>query len=403
MSSLSNASHLMEDVQGIRKAQRADGTATVMAIGTAHPPHIFPQDTYADFYFRATNSEHKVELKKKFDRICKKTMIGKRYFNYDEEFLKKYPNITSFDEPSLNDRQDICVPGVPALGAEAAVKAIAEWGRPKSEITHLVFCTSCGVDMPSADFQCAKLLGLRTNVNKYCVYMQGCYAGGTVMRYAKDLAENNRGARVLVVCAELTIIGLRGPNESHLDNAIGNSLFGDGAAALIVGSDPIIGVEKPMFEIVCAKQTVIPNSEDVIHLHMREAGLMFYMSKDSPETISNNVEACLVDVFKSVGMTPPEDWNSLFWIPHPGGRAILDQVEAKLKLRPEKFRATRTVLWDCGNMVSACVLYILDEMRRKSADEGLETYGEGLEWGVLLGFGPGMTVETILLHSLPLM
>nr|C4MBZ5.1 RecName: Full=Aloesone synthase; AltName: Full=Polyketide synthase 3 [Aloe arborescens]ABS72373.1 aloesone synthase [Aloe arborescens]AXN70004.1 aloesone synthase [Cloning vector pCDF-AaPKS3] len=401
MGSLSDSTPLMKDVQGIRKAQKADGTATVMAIGTAHPPHIISQDSYADFYFRVTNSEHKVELKKKFDRICKKTMIGKRYFNFDEEFLKKYPNITSFDKPSLNDRHDICIPGVPALGAEAAVKAIEEWGRPKSEITHLVFCTSGGVDMPSADFQCAKLLGLRTNVNKYCIYMQGCYAGGTVMRYAKDLAENNRGARVLMVCAELTIIALRGPNDSHIDNAIGNSLFGDGAAALIVGSDPIIGVEKPMFEIVCAKQTVIPNSEEVIHLHLRESGLMFYMTKDSAATISNNIEACLVDVFKSVGMTPPEDWNSLFWIPHPGGRAILDQVEAKLKLRPEKFSATRTVLWDYGNMISACVLYILDEMRRKSAAEGLETYGEGLEWGVLLGFGPGMTIETILLHSLP--
>ncbi|CAN1219145.1 Chalcone synthase 1, partial [Linum perenne] len=28
------------------------------------------------------------------------------------------------------------------------------------------------------------------------------------------------------------------------------------------------------------------------------------------------------------------------------------------------------------------------------------TNGEGLEWGVLFGFGPGLTVETVVLHSL---
>jgi chalcone synthase len=50
-------------------------------------------------------------------------------------------------------------------------------------------------------------------------------------------------------------------------------------------------------------------------------------------------------------------------------------------------------------MSSACVLFILDEMRKKSAQEGLKTTGEGLDWGVLFGFGPGLTIETVVLHS----
>ncbi|KAL9327856.1 hypothetical protein ACSQ67_002859 [Phaseolus vulgaris] len=62
-------------------------------------------------------------------------------------------------------------------------------------------------------------------------------------------------------------------------------------------------------------------------------------------------------------------------------------------------KATRDVLSDYGNMSSACVLFILDEMRRKSVENGLKTTGEGLEWGVLFGFGPGLTIETVVLHS----
>lgn len=53
-------------------------------------------------------------------------------------------------------------------------------------------------------------------------------------------------------------------------------------------------------------------------------------------------------------------------------------------------------------MSSACVLFIMDEMRKISAKEGLSSTGEGLEWGVLFGFGPGLTVETVVLHSMPI-
>ncbi|MCL7037020.1 hypothetical protein MKW94_030844 [Papaver nudicaule] len=52
-------------------------------------------------------------------------------------------------------------------------------------------------------------------------------------------------------------------------------------------------------------------------------------------------------------------------------------------------------------MSSACVVFILDEMRKDSIKEGKSTTGEGLEWGVLFGFGPGITVETVVLHSVP--
>ena len=60
----------MVSVEEIRKAQRAEGPATVMAIGTATPPNCVDQSTYPDYYFRITNSEDKTELKEKFKRMC---------------------------------------------------------------------------------------------------------------------------------------------------------------------------------------------------------------------------------------------------------------------------------------------------------------------------------------------
>ncbi|KAL5076040.1 hypothetical protein RYX36_015024 [Vicia faba] len=61
----------MVTVDEIRQAQKAEGPATVLAIGTATPPNCVDQSTYPDYYFRITNSEHKTELKEKFQRMCK--------------------------------------------------------------------------------------------------------------------------------------------------------------------------------------------------------------------------------------------------------------------------------------------------------------------------------------------
>ncbi|CAL1391370.1 unnamed protein product [Linum trigynum] len=385
-------------VEEIRKAQRASGPATVLAIGTATPANCVYQADYPDYYFRITNSEHMTDLKLKFKRMCEKSMIRKRYMHVTEEYLKENPNMCAYMAPSLDARQDIVVVEVPKLGKEAASKAIKEWGQPKSKITHLVFCTTSGVDMPGADYQLTKLLGLRPSVKRFMMYQQGCFAGGTVLRLAKDLAENNKGARVLVVCSEITAVTFRGPSDSHLDSLVGQALFGDGAGAVIIGADPDEKVERPMFELVSAAQTILPDSEGAIDGHLREVGLTFHLLKDVPGLISKNIEKSLVEAFKPIGIS---DWNSLFWIAHPGGPAILDQVEEKLGLKPEKMRATREVLKEYGNMSSACVLFILDEMRKKSAEEGKLTSGEGLEWGVLFGFGPGLTVETVVLHCLP--
>jgi predicted naringenin-chalcone synthase len=63
--------------------------------------------------------------------------------------------------------------------------------------------------------------------------------------------------------------------------------------------------------------------------------------------------------------------------------------------------ATREVMRQYGNTRSSSVFLVMDEMRRTSAKLGLRTSGEGLQWGMLIAFGPGLTLETMLLRALP--
>jgi len=323
-------------------------------------------------------------------------MINKRYTYLTEEMLKENPAFTEYSSPSLDARQEILDVVIPQLGAEAATKAIEDWGRPISDITHLVFCNSSGASMPGADFELVKLLDLPLTTKRFMLYQQRCFGGGSVLRLAKDLAENNPGARVLVVCSEPTINGFRGPSKDHIQNLVTQALFGDGAAAVIVGASPRVS-EHPLFEIYWTAENIIPGSDGMIEGKVRESGLMISLQLAIPLYIAGSMGHLVKAALGPLGIDEP---NDVFWILHPGGRAILDAVEMTLGLKKEKLWATREVLREYGNMSSASVLFVMETMRRKSEEKKMGNAGEGLEWGLLLGFGPGITVETVVLRSL---
>ena len=73
------------DLEAFRKAQRADGPATILAISIANPPNVVAQSSYPDYYFRVTNNEHMTELKHKFQRMCKNFPIESQF-----HFCKSY-------------------------------------------------------------------------------------------------------------------------------------------------------------------------------------------------------------------------------------------------------------------------------------------------------------------------
>ncbi|GAU46459.1 hypothetical protein TSUD_402260 [Trifolium subterraneum] len=366
------------NIQMEKKVPRGKNVATILAIGTANPPNFILQSDYPDFYFKDVDinsddddddHDHLQRLKLKFKSICENTKIEKRYVVLTEEFLKQNTENGNYESLSLEKRLKLPTEEVVKLAKEASLKAIKEWGQPISQITHLIFyTTSCFGSVPGPDSRLAKLLNLKPTVNRLMMFVHGCHAGGTILRVAKDIAENNVGSRVLAVY---------------------------GAAAMIIGSDPNFSIEKPVFEIVSASQTTVPDTENMIRGQPGQMGrLVYHLDKNLPNVVANNVEKCLIGFFNE-----DFDWNKLFYAIHPGGPLVLSKVEEKLGLSEEKLRESWGVLKEYGNMWSPTVIFILDEMRKKSKNEGKGTTGEGLEWGVLLGFGPGVAIETVLLHS----
>lgn len=390
------------------------GKATILAFGKAFPRIEVKQEYLAEGYLRDTNCNDPV-LKAKLERLCKSTTVKTRYVVMSPEILAKYPELTVEGATSIRQRLEISNEAVTEIGVEAAKQALLEWGRPASLITHLVYVTSSEIRLPGGDLHLARDLGLNTDVNRVMLYMLGCYGGVTGLRVAKDLAENNPGSRVLLVTSETTIIGYRPPNPSRPYDLVGAALFGDGAAAAILGTQPSVHLETPFFELHWAGQSFLPNTDHTIVGNLTEEGLIFHLGRDLPKLIEDNIEAfCdkLVGVAASNGKKDLQ-YNDLFWAVHPGGPAILNALEKKLDLPPEKLQCSREVLMDYGNVSSNTIVYVLDYMRHKlvnnhkSNHKTIHVEGNHVdhvkhsdEWGLILAFGPGITFEGLVARKL---
>ncbi|KAJ0717205.1 putative chalcone/stilbene synthase, polyketide synthase, type III, thiolase [Helianthus annuus] len=355
------------------------GKATVLAIGKAFPSQLVPQDCLVEGFFRDTNCMDSA-MKAKLERLCKTTTVKTRYTVMSKEILDKYPELATEGSATISQRLSIANQAVTEMAKEASLACFKQWGRPAEDITHVVYVSSS--------------LGLRNDVNRVMLYFLGCYGGVTGLRIAKDIAENNPGSRVLLTTSETTILGFRPPNKSRPYDLVGAALFGDGAAAAIIGADPISKVESPFMELSYATQQFLPGTHNVIDGRLTEEGINFKLGRDLPQKIDDNIEGFCKKLMEKAGGNL-EDFNDLFWAVHPGGPAILNRLETTLKLRGEKLDCSRKALMDFGNVSSNTIFYVMeymrDELRNKENRE---------EWGLALAFGPGITFEGILLRSL---
>ena len=122
--------------------------------------------------------------------------------------------------------------------------------------------------------------------------------------------------------------------------------------------------------------------------HLTDHGFRMRLSAYVPDVLAANIGAFVEGLLRRNGL---ERRRVRFWGIHPGGSRILDYLQKELELTNDQMAPSRTVLRDCGNMSSPTVLFVLDEIQRR----GSPAPGD---YGVLMGFGPGLTLEGILLR-----
>jgi len=113
--------------------------------------------------------------------------------------------------------------------------------------------------------------------------------------------------------------------------------------------------------------------------------------------VAENIEPVLAAAVAPLGLAS-SGWNSLFWVVHPGSHLIMNSYEKVLRLERGKLAVSHRVLTEYGNMIGPTVIFVLEEVVRRRRLDG-EGEGEGCEWGLLVGLGPGFTAEVIVLRA----
>lgn len=295
--------------------------------------------------------------------------------------------------PSTRERNDLYRREAPGLFAAAARDALARSGRTMAEITHVITASCTGLFAPGPDFLLVKQLGISPNVERYHLGFMGCAAAFPALRAAARICEAQPGSVVLVACAELCSLHVR--TSSDPEQIVASAIFGDGAAAAIVASDPSNGPTErtaagaaagARLEVGAFGTAITHEGEADMDWSIGDAGFDMRLSAQVPRIIGQEI-AGVVQSMLGPRTDPLGDIDA--WAVHPGGRSVLDRVQSSLGLPDSALAPSRAVLRDYGNMSSATILFILQRLLED------DTLGDRARVASLC-FGPGLTVETAL-------
>ncbi len=350
--------------------------AYINRIATAVPPHEV-HDTFIRFARTLIAGRRTVSL---FDRMVERAQIAQRWSclapaaDPAGEAVDASRFYVRGAFPSTADRMRLFEAEAPPLAAQA-VEAL-DLGSDVRSISHLIIVTCTGFSAPGLDIELIRRCGLDPSVERTIVGFMGCYAAINALKLARHIVRSEPQAKVLVVCVELCTLHLQETDD--LEQVLAFLLFGDGCAAALVSGEPI-GLALDRFHTV-----LMPDGADLIRWHIRESGFDMILSGRVPGALGTALTAGSSAIFNGAPLEEIE-----LWAVHPGGRSVLDAVDAALKLNPTALSASRDVLLRYGNMSSSTVLFVLQSLMRGARPGAL---------GCGMAFGPGLTAETMLFH-----
>ncbi|GAA2041746.1 type III polyketide synthase [Yaniella flava] len=288
--------------------------------------------------------------------------------------------------PSTGVRNDVYVREATRLYIDSAAAALTACeGIDKTDVTHVITVSCTGFFSPGPDYRIVRSLDLEPSVKRYHLGFMGCYAAFPAMRQAKTICDADPSAVVLVVSVELCSIHVRVSDDP--DTILGSSLFGDGAAAAIITGRDDLG-ETRALQLDHFETVVTPVGEEAMAWNIGDNGFEMVLGTYVPKIIDAHIVDALAPLLAHDDALTEREYREIeHWAIHPGGRSILDKVEAKLELDADQLTPSREVLRRFGNMSSATVMFVLKQI----LEEPGSSNGERI---CSMAFGPGLTVET---------
>jgi alkylresorcinol/alkylpyrone synthase len=309
-------------------------------------------------------------------RLHRNVTVDGRYLSLPTE---EYYDITTWGQAN-----DIWIKTATDLGEQALCRALSYAGLEPSQLGALFFTSVTGISSPSVDALLINRMGLPRNIRRVPIFGLGCVAGAAGISRAADYVRAYPSQAAALVSVELCSLTLQ-RDDMSVANLISSGLFADGSAAVIVTGDEL---DRPGPRILATRSVFYPNTEEMMGWQVSEKGFRITLSPEVPvlirEHLGHDVDAFLADQ----GHKRDEIQS---WVLHTGGPKVLEATAAALDLHNGQLDASWACLRKVGNLSSASVLVVLEDvMKNRRPEPGT--------LGILAAMGPGFCSELLLLQ-----
>jgi alkylresorcinol/alkylpyrone synthase len=221
---------------------------------------------------------------------------------------------------------------------------------------------------------------MREQVQRVHVGDMGCASGMIALQQAYNHLRAFPDHRVLIVSVE--ICSSTYYFDDSLETAVANAIFADGAAAAVMTSDgggiEVMGhMSLVRSEYLDLMGFTYPNGRPRILLSKEIRGIGGTMMKGLTKAMLDQYHLKQEDI--------------RFWVLHSAGRGVLERAQQTMGLCDADLAFSRRVLRRFGNMSSATVLFVLNEV----VNSGQPSPGD---LGLMMALGPGFCAEGALLR-----
>lgn len=303
----------------------------------------------------------------------------------------------------------------------AVEKLLANTGIAPRDIGILVLNCSLFTPVPSLSAMIINKFKLRSDVKSFNLSGMGCSAGVISLSLAQNLLKVHRNSYALIVSTEnITQNWYMGNRRSMM---IPNCLFRVGSAAILLSNKcadaarskyklkhvirTLTGADDKSFKCVYQEQDEEGNygvslsrdltkvAGEALKVNITNIGpLVLPLSEQLTYVFSEVRRRIQAKGSKSKAYVP--DFKKAFdhFCIHAGGRAVIDELEKSLKLRPEQVEPSRMTLHKFANTSSSSIWYELAYLEAK----GRVKPGHRV-WQI--AFGSGFKCNSAVWHAMP--
>lgn len=358
-------------------------TSRIISIGTAVPEYLMSQDTILNFMHKEYQNP---VASRKLNILFHQSSIHSRHSAVpdfsDTDERQLFP--LTHELPMVSERIDIYKQQSLPLAVKAVKdsfknlqSSVAEFG-----ITHLITVTCTGIYSPGLDIELLQALNLPSDIFRTSLNFLGCNAAFPALKIADSIVKSHIDARVLIVSVELCTLHFQ--PKSNSDNLFSNTIFGDGAAAVIVVSDSVATEQNLKgFSLTGFYPILLNRGKQLMGWNITSINFEMILAAGVSEFLGEEMEEVMLSVYKKLNLTIDRIHH---WAVHPGGKKILDTVQRTLQLTKNELRHSYGVLHQYGNMSSPTILFVLNEIYKSNPIDGETVFA--------MGFGPGISIET---------